>query len=157
MWMPRTIVAVVLMVGTGAPALSKEAPRLPDLVVVHVDHSFDTLIGPQAGVAVENHGTASSGPSLIRIYESTDRRWSANDRPDGSGRLRRLKPGGRSPANPRAVWGLDMSKARKGEFVIACVDVQRAVTEAREHNNCRASWYRWGDSRMDEYAPDRSP
>ena len=116
-------------------------PPLPDLVTTEVTSPPATL---RAGASfaitdtVKNQGLGPAGGSVSRYYLSADGlRNSGDTLMSGKRAVLGRRPGESSRGTTTVT--LPASAAGKTLFVLACADDLKAVAEAREANNCRAS------------------
>ena len=127
---------VPVLLGAGVAHAAERA----DLVEVSVSKppgSVAAGMGFTAKDKVKNAGGRRAGRSATGYYLSKDRKRSKGDVRLGRRQVPRLKPG-KASAGSRAVVvpaGLAFSRY----YLIACADDKKAIREAKEGNNCRAS------------------
>ena len=138
----RTLAAVLVptLLAPAYLAGPASAGPLPDLVVKSVRSSASSVV--QGGTltitdTTANVGRAKAGRSQTRYYLSVDRARGRSDRLLGSRGVSALKPGRRGTGS--AIVGVPAATPARNWYVLACADAKKAVREAREGNNCRAT------------------
>jgi len=123
----------------------------PDLLVTAVTASPGPVLPGGALVVtetVQNQGPVSAGASRIRYYLSSDEVKSTSDKLlTGTRQVPGLAPGALSTGTASVI--VPSSTPAGIFYLLACADDLKAVTEAGEANNCRAT-----DSPLVVGAPD---
>ena len=136
-----SVIAAATLLG-GDPRAGATPRHVPDLRVADVVFGWEVYIGSHIGIRVENQGTATARGATVTLFASRDRKLSRDDRA-----LRHalhiekpIRPG--QPSPPNGYWVVYPEGARRGLYVLACVDHEHRVRESNEDNNCRSSRHR---------------
>src|SRR4051794_14417571 len=137
-WSGSTVVAVLslgVLASVGTNANGRTA-GLPNLTLGDVGHGFNDYAGTNAWAEAVNEGAPRAGRPRLLFFASRARRFSRDDRRVPG----YIVVGSLSAGRTSHSWALPIDgRVRRGEYVIACADATRRVTESDERDNCKAS------------------